>query len=118
MAPGPAISGMASGNAAMWRTCSSRTACAASLPSRSLLQPSTMSKATANSAFFEVPEPISHTARGAITSGKRSRACGKRFRTRSIAAGCSRMKSRIMTVPLRCRSVPYRPGPRASTSSA
>src|SRR5262245_9513201 len=47
IAPGPAISGMASGNAARWWAWSLWTASSASLLSRSLRRPSTMSKATA-----------------------------------------------------------------------
>ena len=49
MAPGPAISGMASGNAAILRTCSS-SASSACLVCRLLRTPSTISAATMNSS--------------------------------------------------------------------
>ena len=49
IAPGPAISGIASGKAAMLRTCSS-TASSACFDSRSMRTPNTISEAIANSS--------------------------------------------------------------------
>src|SRR4030081_2414385 len=49
IAPGPAISGTASGKVAIWRTCSS-IACSAAFDWRSMRTPNTISKAIENSS--------------------------------------------------------------------